>query len=182
MSWICIVCRSITARPEGEPRSSGVQNPTGLPCSVPKPATFRLRDERLSTGRRYISVTLRLKADIECPQSKEMQERTGARTMLATPLMARGRSDWGDRHSPHGGPAVRGQADQTARNLRRPGGDRDRERALVQRTSASATQNCAKPWGSRQQRPRCSASSAARPPTCSRCSTPSSRVQHGFVK
>ena len=45
----------------------------------------------------------------------------------------------------------------------------------------SATQNCARPWSIRRQRPRCSASSAARPRTCSRSSTPSSRAPRGFV-
>ena len=45
----------------------------------------------------------------------------------------------------------------------------------------SATQNCARPWSIRRQPPRCSASSAARPRTCSRSSTPSSRARHGFV-
>ena len=45
----------------------------------------------------------------------------------------------------------------------------------------SATQNCARRWSIRRQRPRCSASSAARRRTCSRCSTPSSRARRGFV-
>ena len=36
-------------------------------------------------------------------------------------------------------------------------------------------------WSIRRQRPRCSASSAARPRTCSRSSTPSSRAPPGFV-
>ena len=45
----------------------------------------------------------------------------------------------------------------------------------------SATRNCARPWSIRRQRPRCSASSAARRRTCSRCSTPSSRARRGFV-
>ena len=45
----------------------------------------------------------------------------------------------------------------------------------------SAMRNCARPWSIRRQRPRCSASSAARRPTCSRCSTPSSRARRGFV-
>ncbi len=49
------------------------------------------------------------------------------------------------------------------------------------RNSASATRNCARRWSIRRRRPRCSASSAARPPTCSRCSTPSSRAPRGFV-
>ncbi len=45
----------------------------------------------------------------------------------------------------------------------------------------SATRNCARRWSIRRQRPRCSASSAARRRTCSRCSTPSSRAPRGFV-
>ena len=45
----------------------------------------------------------------------------------------------------------------------------------------SATQNYAKPWSIRRRRPRCSASSAARRRTCSRCSTLSSRARRGFV-
>ena len=45
----------------------------------------------------------------------------------------------------------------------------------------SATQNCARPWSIRRQLPRCSALSAARPLTYSRCSTPSSRAPRGFV-
>ncbi len=36
-------------------------------------------------------------------------------------------------------------------------------------------------WSIRRRRPRCSASSAARRRTCSRCSTPSSRAPRGFV-
>ena len=45
----------------------------------------------------------------------------------------------------------------------------------------SATPSCARRWSIRRRRPRCSASSAARPRTCSRCSTPSSRAPLGFV-
>ena len=41
--------------------------------------------------------------------------------------------------------------------------------------------NCARRWSIRRQRPRCSASSAARRRTCSRSSTPSSRAPPGFV-
>ena len=36
-------------------------------------------------------------------------------------------------------------------------------------------------WSIRRRRPRCSESSAARRPMCSRCSTPSSRAPRGFV-
>ena len=42
-------------------------------------------------------------------------------------------------------------------------------------------QNCERPWSIRLQPPRCSASSAARPRTCSRCSTLSSRAPRGFA-
>ena len=42
--------------------------------------------------------------------------------------------------------------------------------------------NCARRWSTRRQQPKCSASSAARPRTCSRCSTPLSRAPRGFVE
>ena len=45
----------------------------------------------------------------------------------------------------------------------------------------SATRNCTRRWSIRRQRPKCSASSAARPRTCSRSSTPSSKAPHGSV-
>ena len=45
----------------------------------------------------------------------------------------------------------------------------------------SATRNCARRWSIRRRRPRCSASSAARPPTFSRSSTLSSRAPPGFA-
>ena len=54
--------------------------------------------------------------------------------------------------------------DRAAQDLRRPGRDRDPERAAVQR-------NARKRSNTRPPRPRCCASSAARRPTCSRCST-----------
>ena len=49
------------------------------------------------------------------------------------------------------------------------------------RKSRSAMRNCGRRWSIRRQRPRCSASSAARRRTCSRSSTPSSRAPPGFV-
>ena len=42
-------------------------------------------------------------------------------------------------------------------------------------------QNCARPWSTRRQRPRCSASSAARRRMCSRCLMLSSRARRRFV-
>ena len=46
--------------------------------------------EPSSIGRRYIFMTLRLEFDTEFPQGKELQERTGVRTILATPLLREG--------------------------------------------------------------------------------------------
>ena len=73
------------------------------------------------------------------------------------------------------------QANQASRNLCRSSRHRHRERAACSRNSRSATQNCARLWSIRRQRPRCSASSAARRRTCSRSSTPSSRARRGFA-
>ena len=56
------------------------------------------------------------------------------------------------------------------------------ENVRLFKESASAMRNCVKPWSIRPQRPRCSASSAARLLTCSRCSTLSSRAPPGFVE
>ena len=49
------------------------------------------------------------------------------------PLVAPGRSNRRDRAEPVNRPPIHRQADRTGRNLRRPGGYRDRERALVRR-------------------------------------------------
>ena len=65
--------------------------------------------------------------------------------------------------------------DRAAPDLRRPGGDRDRERAPVQRDQGGAA-------SSRPRRPRSCASSAARRPTCSRCSTRSLDSAHAPVR
>ena len=54
------------------------------------------------------------------------------RTVLGVPMLRGGRGRRRDRHLPAGGAAVHRQADRAARDLRRPGGDRDRERAPVQ--------------------------------------------------
>ena len=67
-----------------------------------------------------------------------------------------------------------------ARNLRRPGRDRHRERAAVQGTQERNAE-LREALEHQTATPRCSASSAARRRTCSRCSTPSSRAPPGFV-
>ena len=68
--------------------------------------------------------------------------------------------------------AVHRQADRAGADLRRPGGDRDRERAAVQRDQGSAgAADRDRRDPARDQR--------ARRPTCSRCSRPSCRAASG---
>ena len=61
----------------------------------------------------------------------EVASSDGIRTMLATPLLREGDCNRCDPHSPHRGPAIHRQADRAAQDLRRPSGDRHRERAAV---------------------------------------------------
>ena len=143
---------------------------------------IRLPAEPLSTGRPIHVHDLLAEIETEFPGcSGALQQVSVTRTVLGRAVAARGGSDWSDYHSPNGSPSFLREADRAAQNLRRPSRHRHRERAACSRNSRSATQNCARRWSIRRQRPRCSASSAARRRTCSRCSTPSSRAPRGFV-
>ncbi len=113
--------------------------------------------------------------------SQVSQSAYGVRTILVTPLLGKGVAIGAIHHSPHGGSVL------LPKNKSRCWKPSPTKRSSPSRTcgcskkSRSATQNCAKRWSIRQRRPRCSASSAARPRTCSRSSTPSSRARRGFV-
>ena len=118
--------------------------------------------------------------DIEFPEARPLQQAAGVHTVLGTPLLRQG--------DPIGAIVIRRKevrpftdkliklletfADQAVIAI---------ENVRLFQELRSATQNCARPWSIRRQRPRCSASSAVRPPTCSRSSTPSSRAPPGFV-
>ena len=100
----------------------------------------------------------------EYARPRRSQRRLAFRTLLVVPLLREGERDRRDRRGSAPSRAFLRQADRAAPDLRRPGGDRDRERAPVQRDQGGARAADARP-------PRCCASSRSSPPTCSRCST-----------
>ena len=87
----------------------------------------------------------------------------GARTLSVVPLRKDGALLGVIHDLPPGGAAVHRQADRTAGEFRRPGGDRDGERAAADRDSARR-------WSSRPRPPRCCRSSMPRPAISRRCS------------
>ena len=137
---------------------------------------------RWSTVRRYISMTSRQFQRRICGILRLVRYKSGLRTMLAIPLLREGIAIG----AIEGCAALRSthlpiNKSGSAENLCRPSRDRDRERAACSKRSRSAMLNCGRPWSIRRRPPKCSALSAARPPTCSRSSTPSSRALPGFV-
>ena len=143
--------------------------------------TKRRRAERFSIARRFIFTILPEHLDEYSPRARARGRQGGHRTLLATPLLSRG--------------VFRSAPSYIRRTEVRP--FTEKQIALLQtfadqaviaienvrlfKELRSATQNCARRWSIRRRRPRCSASSAARRRTCSRCSTPSSRARRGFV-
>ena len=110
------------------------------------------------------------------------QQRSGTRTeLLVTPLLREGVAIGVIVIRRFGSSPFYGEEQIALQNLRRARRSSPSRTCDCSRNCRSATQSCAKRWSIRPQRPRCSASSAARPRTCSRCSTPSSRAPHEFV-
>ena len=158
------------------------RGPIPIPRVGPGPMVRESNVARAMIDRQVIHSPdmLSVETRAEFPNSSATAERLGVRTALIVPLL---------RESDAIG------AIHLRRNEVRP--FTDKQIALVKtfadqaviaienvrlfKEFRSATQSCARPWSIRRQRPRCSASSAARRRTCSRSSTPSSRARHGFV-
>ena len=106
------------------------------------------------------------------------RRRRAIRTVLGVPLLREGNADRRLRSGTR--QVVRPFTDKQIElvdHLRRPGGDRHRERRgcstrCRQRTAISPSR-----WSSRPRPPRCSRSSPARPASCSRCSRPCWRTR-----
>jgi hypothetical protein len=86
---------------------------------------------RAACDRRTIQVRNLAAEESEFPAGSSDAKREGHRTTLATPLLREGGADRRHSHEAMGNPTVLRQADRASRELRRPGGDRDRERAPV---------------------------------------------------
>ena len=76
-------------------------------------------------------------ADPEYPRDPSCQKIGGYRTMLGVPLLREGTTDRRVCACPPGGAAVHREADRAGHDLRRPGGDRHRERAAVRGGAAA---------------------------------------------
>ena len=104
------------------------------------------------------------------PRMPELAIALGYRSCLFVPLLREGRAIGCDRHPARRHRRVRRPGDRARADLCRPGGDRDRERAPVQRDQGGARAadgDGRDPEGDQR----------ARRPTCSRCSKPSSSAR-----
>ena len=91
---------------------------------------------RCSTGGRSTSRTSQ--AGSRIPRAAPCAGRRLPDSALTVPMLREGEADRGDLHPADRGPAVHRPADRLLRDLRRPGGDRDRERPPVQRDEGGA--------------------------------------------
>ena len=77
--------------------------------------------------------------ELEFPETKAMQQRYGYRSVAFTPLLREGSAVGATRGAANRSSSVYGKTNRPPQNLRRPSGDRHRERAVVQGTCRIAT-------------------------------------------
>ena len=97
-------------------------------------------------------------------------------------VVARRRCDRCHRADSRRRAAIHREADRACHYLRRPGADRDRERAACSKPSRRARASSPKLWSSRRPPRRCCASFRARPASSTRCSRPCWRMGPSFAR
>ena len=87
-------------------------------------------------SRRFMSMTSLSEVEAEFPDARDFSEVVMS-DRLATPLLREGIADRGDSYSPYGGSSLLGETNRASENLRRPSGDRHRERPACSRNSGA---------------------------------------------
>ncbi len=125
-------------RQTGAPRHRARSRAAGVGRRVARRPRLGDRTQPSSTGKRSTFTISLLPMRSSIPLGRAYQRRFGPPNRALHAAAARGPSDRDDRDPPDRGPAVLGQADQAAGNVRQPGSDRDRERAPLQRDEGGA--------------------------------------------
>ena len=128
------------------PHAADARTITGRPCSTAARSTFRT-----------------CKHDPECTLARSTALRRLSEPSLGVPMLRDDEPIGVDQPCAHGAAAVHRQADRAGDELRRPGGDRHREHAAVQRGAPAHRRSRPNRCSSRPPPPTCSRSSAARP-------------------
>ena len=132
--WSTATSSSSPAARDGSTRASTIRR--GLPWPFDRDVD-RGR-ARSSTARRVHYRRRRARCRHASSRSARQQQRSASAPLLAVPLMREARRVGAICHLAPRARPVRARPDRAAEDVRRPGGDRDRERAPVQRDQGSA--------------------------------------------
>ena len=124
----------------------------------------RFPSSRAMLRRKVIQIPDILAEDWSPRKARQRAEQRGYRAIMVAPMLRENKAIGAITVNRANARTVHRQAGRAAQDLRRPGGDRDRERAAVQRDEGERS-------SSRRRPARSSRQSAARRPTPSRCST-----------